>query len=189
MGFGGRQRRRFEGWQCKDLDELPEASGKTTAWDLETWSKDHPQLAAELWPRVQTLALLQTYYAIPELIEFALTDPSGSDFIQFADKKVLTAGSLQLKYLMALQPTRDVKIRMLRLVKWLEESSNQNAEVIDIQLQSNLQQDLTEAMKVLTDVKDGLLSNEEEPTKAKTEAKDASKDSDSVPKESDNSGG
>jgi hypothetical protein len=43
-------------------------------WDL--WTIDHPNLAAVLWPVVQQLAIHQCYFAIPDIMQYALTKPS-----------------------------------------------------------------------------------------------------------------
>jgi hypothetical protein len=48
---------------------LPSAGSTTPFW--ETWSRDHPELAKELWPRIQHLAEHELYLLMPELLQLA----------------------------------------------------------------------------------------------------------------------
>jgi len=54
------------------IDQLQlKANGK---FHWQTWSTDHPNLAATLWPTVQRLAKRELYFLIPSLFEIALAD-------------------------------------------------------------------------------------------------------------------
>jgi hypothetical protein len=52
----------------------------------ENWTNDNASLAKVLWPTIQQLAIHECYFAIPEIMEHALTKPTATDLSNLITK-------------------------------------------------------------------------------------------------------
>lgn len=49
-------------------------------FDWEAWSKAHPAIAQQLWPRVQELAMAELYVLLPRVFQLAAASPNAHQF-------------------------------------------------------------------------------------------------------------
>ncbi len=106
---------------AKILVDLLNLSHSGSSWDLQTWSQTHNALAAELWPRVQTLAIHNLYFSIPELVDLALAGPSVADFVQTADRLLIDAAEIRLKVLLGTETSDERKWELKHLADFVEQ--------------------------------------------------------------------
>jgi hypothetical protein len=76
----------------------------------EKWSKKHPERAKILWPAVQQLAIHRSYFALPELIHFAETNPTPEALQKAIASVSLRAGLDQAYRHLAKQEYDDARI-------------------------------------------------------------------------------
>ena len=143
------------------LTRYLDVSSMSTNWDLETWSKDNAPMAGLLWPRVQDLAVHEMYFAIPELIQKAISSKEPSEFQSVADRLLKTASAQQLGYWMSRQRDNESDVRLLRLIDWLERSRDNQAEIASFEMQDKLDDLIAKAKIELGDTLDINLPGEE----------------------------
>jgi hypothetical protein len=151
-------------WQEADANVLVQylqAGNWKTSWNLSNWSDEHPEIAAELWPKVQWLAIHNLYFAIPKLIRHAQSEPTLDQFMQFADQHTVNSAIQQTEYLLTLQLSRDKEILLVRLVGWLAGQSNMVASMEDDGLTKRYEAVVDQAKSRVQGLQDGTLSNEE----------------------------
>jgi hypothetical protein len=76
----------------------------------EKWSKKSPSLAKILWPAVQQLAIHRAYFAIPELLKHAASNPPEKELAQLITTTCLQAGIDQSLRELAKQEFNEARI-------------------------------------------------------------------------------
>lgn len=138
-----------------------DAASISTSWNMSSWSTDHPQLAKELWPRVQGLAVHNMYFAVPDVIRLALSEADEQSFITKADQMIQEAIVRQLEYLLAVQRDKEKDVSLLRLVQWIEQAQKDKAEATDIEYAEKTEELINQAKAQLGSLQDQPLANEE----------------------------
>ncbi len=81
---------------------------------FEDWSTNHPQAAAELWPRVQQLAERDLYILIPRLVQTALNNDSDATKLKALLEKQIEEEQISLAKDLVSAKATDQAIELLK---------------------------------------------------------------------------
>ncbi len=95
-----------------------ESTNKNTPWKLEDWSTKYPDLAHELWPRVQTAAINKCYFAIPDMIARAFDKPPVEKFCEDCDRQLGIAATHQINALAASRWSPEIRSDLILMIQW-----------------------------------------------------------------------